>query len=87
MNIDTKISIKEVVQWGIMLVTAALFFSGLNSKVDNIDKKVDGIILSNDKRDDKREVFDKSIQNQLSTNSLQIELLKQEFKIFKDKIK
>jgi hypothetical protein len=86
MNIsNSTLTMKDFIQWGLLIITAAFFFSGLNSKVDNIDKKVDGIITTTDKRDEKREIYDKSIQNQVNTTTLQLELLKQDFQRFKDK--
>lgn len=86
MNIsNSTLTMKDFIQWGLLIITASFFFSGLNSKVDNIDKKVDGIIITTDKRDEKREIYDKSIQNQVNTTTLQLELLKQDFQRFKDK--
>lgn len=82
---NSTLTMKDFIQWGLLIITASFFFSGLNSKVDNIDKKVDGIIVTTDKRDEKREIYDKSIQNQVNTTTLQLELLKQDFQRFKDK--
>lgn len=81
---NTTITVKDFIQWGVLIITAALFFGSLNSKVDAIDNKVGDIILSNEKREDKKETFDRALQNQVNATTLQLELLKQDFQRFKD---
>lgn len=85
LNLDRiNISVKDIVQYVVIIVTAALFFGALNSKVDNVEKKVDGIIVTQEKRDDKRDVELKALSNQVNTTNLQVELIKQDVERLKE---
>lgn len=82
---NTTITLKDFIQWGVLIITAALFFGSLSSKVDTIDKKVDGMIINQEKREEKKETYDKALQNQVNATTLQVELLKQDFQRFKER--
>ena len=83
---NLKINLKDVLQIVSFVVVAAFFFSAQSSKMEAIAETVREIKSDNEKREDKKEVYDKTMANQISTNTLQIELLKQDFKAFKERI-
>lgn len=81
MNTNFDLSIKDVINWGITIVTAVAFFTTLNNKVDTALAAIKEI------KDDRKEVEIniKNLENKVNATSQQVQLIEQKLEYLNPK--
>lgn len=82
---NIRLDLKDVIKYGVGLITLVLFIGGLSSKVDNMAANFEEMKQDSkeNRADDK--LFNQNTINQMNLNTIQIKILEQRVKALEDK--
>ena len=80
-----KITAKEVTQWGIYLISAIIFFTTLNAKVDSVTETMKELKQDRKEEVNKASIEYQALKNQINLQTQQIELIKQDISYMKER--
>ena len=83
---ETKFKAKDVIQFGIYIITATVLFISLMSKVDNLTESVSELKIDRKEYSGESKSYNSLIQNELKTLSIRAELNRQNIEIIKSDI-
>lgn len=83
--LDTSFKLKDVAQLIGILVTGVWFIVSMNSKIDALTSAVNDLKDNSTKQSVTNDLAIKAIQNQVSTNTIQISLLQKDIDVLKSK--
>lgn len=81
---ELKITAKDAITYAAYLITLVLFFSSQSSKLDAVARKQDEMSLDQKEAKNESKVTIQNMQNQINSNSLQINLIQKDLQMIKD---
>lgn len=83
--LESNFKLKDIVQFVGIVVTGVWFVVTMNSKIDNLTSAVNDLKDNGNKQAVTNDLSIKAIQNQVSTNTIQISLLQKDIEQLKRK--
>lgn len=83
--LDSQFRLKDIVQVVGLIVGGTIFVVTMNAKIDRLTDAVNDLKDSGNKTNVATDLRLNSLQNQVSTNSVQIELIKKDIDLFKSR--
>lgn len=82
---ENKFTLTDIVKFISILVPAVWFIVSMNAKIDRLTDAVNDLKDTGNKTNVAADLRMNNLQNQVSTNSVQIELIKKDIEILKSK--
>lgn len=82
---ENKFTLMDIVKFISILVPAVWFIVSMNAKIDRLTDAVNDLKDTGNKTNVAADLRMNNLQNQVSTNSVQIELIKKDIEILKSK--
>lgn len=81
---NVKLTIKDAISYSVYLITLVGFLSSLSSKVDQVIRQQEEDKMASKELKSDYKIFMQNIQNQVNSNSLQINLIQKDIQMMKD---
>lgn len=81
---NVKLTLKDAISYGVYLITLVGFLSSLSSKVDQVIRQQEEDKMASKELKSDYKIFMQNIQNQVNSNSLQINLIQKDIQMMKD---
>lgn len=83
--LDSSLKLKDVAQVVALLIGGLWFILTMNAKIDALTTAITDLKDTNNKQYATQDISIRSLQNQVNTNSVQIELIKKDLDLFRKK--
>lgn len=80
---DARFKLKDVAQWVGLIIGGTVFIVTMNAKIDKLTDAITDLRDNGSKNYATQDLSIRALQNQVSTNSVQIELIKKDIDILK----
>lgn len=82
---DSELKLKEVIQFVGLVLTAVVFILTMNSKIDALTVAINELRDNDNKQSVSSDLALKALQNQVTTQAIQIQLLQKDVEFIKSK--
>jgi hypothetical protein len=82
--LDSTFKLKDVAQFVIAIITAAVFIVTMNAKIDTLTSAINELKDNDNKMSIANDLAIKALQNEVNTNGLQISLLQKDVEFLKN---
>lgn len=83
--LNTEYKLKDIAQFIILLVSAVIFVVSMNAKIDALTSAINDLRENDNKQSVANDLAIKALQNQVSTQTIQISLIQKDVELLKAK--